>query len=75
MDRQITLVLPKCAVFQILDGLRERAEIWECTEEYMDTGCVHEPYCIEECSNAEEAHGIAEHYNEIIQLIEKQLQT
>ena len=72
MDENIVLTLPALAVGQILDALYIRLETWEYTEEYLNTGYVHEPYCIEECSNADEARRIADYYKNIIESIEKQ---
>ena len=73
MSKEMRLLLPRYSVMQILDGLRERARVWRYTEEYIETGYVHEPYCVEECSGAQEARQIAEHYTEIIESIERQL--
>ena len=72
MDRNITLTLPSLMIGQILDALYMHLETWEYTEEYLNTGHVHEPYLIEECSNTSEAHQIANYYKEIIRSIEKQ---
>lgn len=72
MDEKIALTLPSLAVGQILDALYQRLESWEYTEEYLKTGYVHEPYCVEECSNADEARKIADYYKIIIQSIERQ---
>jgi len=72
MSENIKLNLPALAVGQILDALYLRLETWEYTEEYLNTGLVREPYCIEECSDADEAHQIADYYKEIIESIEKQ---
>jgi len=73
MDKNVLLTLPRLAVGQILDALYQRLEIWEYTEEYLETGLVREPYCVEECSDADEAHKIADCYKEIIQTIEEQV--
>jgi hypothetical protein len=72
MDKEITLKLPRLMVGQILDGLRERVQVWRYTEQYMEVGYTDEPCIIEECSDADEARGIAEYYEEIIGCIEKQ---
>ena len=72
MDKNITLTLPSLMIGQILDALYMRLESWEYTEEYLNTGHAREPYCIEECSNPDEAHQIADYYKEIIESIEKQ---
>jgi len=72
MSENITLNLPSLAVGQILDGLYARVEIWEYTEEHLNTGLVREPYLIEECSDPDEARHIADYYKEIIRSIEEQ---
>ena len=69
----VILKLPRAAVLQILDGLQYRLEIWRYTEEYMETGYVHEPYEVEDCSNPEEAKEIGDFYEEIINNIQTQL--
>jgi len=72
MNDNVKLKLPGLAIGQILDALYLRMEAWEYTEEYLNTGQVHEPYCVEECSSAYEARRIADYYKGIIQSIEKQ---
>jgi hypothetical protein len=72
MDENVTLTLSKPDVAQILDGLYQRLETWKYTEHYLQTGYVDERYCVEECSDAEEAHGIAERYDSMINSIEQQ---
>jgi len=39
----------------------------------METGYVHEPYEVEDCSNPEEAKEIGDFYGEIINNIQTQL--
>lgn len=72
MNSMVILKLPRAAVLQILDGLQYRLEIWRYTEQYMEEGYTDELCIIEECSSADEARNIAEHYEEIISRIEKQ---
>jgi len=72
MREDIMLNLPALAVGQILDALYLRLETWEYTEEYLNTGLVCKPYCIEECSDSNEARQIADYYKEIIGSIEEQ---
>jgi hypothetical protein len=72
MAKNITLTMPSLMVGQILDALYMRMESWEYTEEYLNTGHAREPYCIEECSNPDEARQIADYYKEIIKSIEEQ---
>jgi hypothetical protein len=69
----VILKLPRAAVLQILDGLQYRLEIWRYTEEYIETGYVHEPYEVEDCSSPEEAKQIGDFYEEIINDINTQL--
>ena len=59
---------------QLLDGLESRAESWEKTADYLRTEEIPggELFLIEECSDSEEADGIAEHYRSIIGKIRKQ---
>jgi hypothetical protein len=69
-----TLRLDRNDIGQILDGLRCRAESWRQTAEYLDSGCTNGAnFILEECSDAEEARSIAEHYERIIHSIKKQL--
>jgi hypothetical protein len=75
MDEEITLKLPRQMVGQMLDGLRERQKVWLDTVEYMETGATEELCIIEECSSATEARNIAAYYEEIIDSIEKQINT
>lgn len=72
MEKNITLTLPSLMVGQILDAIYIRLDSWEYTEEYLNTGHVHEPYLIEECLNPDEAHQIADYYKEVIKSIEEQ---
>lgn len=72
MYHDVILNLPKLMVGQILDALYQRLETWKYTERYLQTGYADENYCVEECSDAEEAHRIAQYYNEIIKLVEQQ---
>ena len=74
MEKFVTLRLPENDVGQIIDGLTERMIIWKTTEEYLETGFSHLGDCIEECSDPEEARFIAQYYENIIDLIYKQLE-
>lgn len=51
---------------QLIDGLEARAEAWRLTAVYLETGEAPDGVVIEECSDAEEARRIAEHYQRII---------
>lgn len=60
---------------QLLDGLRVRAESWHNTAKYLKTGeSPDEFFVCEECRDAEEATAIADHYDKIIALIERQME-
>lgn len=50
----------------MIDGLEVRAEAWQHTADYLETGEVPDGFVIEECSDAEEAQRLAEHYERII---------
>jgi hypothetical protein len=74
MEEFVTLRLPRNVVGQIIDGLTERMIIWQTTEQYLEEGYSHLGDCIEECSDSQEAHFIAQEYENIIDLINKQLE-
>jgi hypothetical protein len=74
MEKFVTLRLPENDVGQIIDGLTQRMIVWKTTEEILETGYSHLGDIIEECSNPEEARFIAEYYEKIIDLINKQLE-
>ena len=57
---------------QLLDGLQCRAEAWEKTAVYHQTGFVPDGFLVEECNGAEEAERLARHYRAIIATIVKQ---
>lgn len=61
---------------QLLDGLECRAESWERTANYLRTDEMpdEEFFMIEECSDPEEADGVAEHCRSIIGKIRKQME-
>ena len=61
---------------QLLDGLDARADSWEKTAEYLRTDEMSDGglFVIEECSDPEEADGIAGHYRSIIGKIRKQME-
>ena len=74
MEKFVTLRLPECDVGQIIDGLTERMIIWKTTEEILETGFSHLGDIIEECSDSQEARFIANCYEKIVDLINKQLE-
>lgn len=74
MAKNVTLRLSEDDIGQILDGLRCRAEAWRKTASYLRTGdSGDELFVIEECSDADEASGLAFRYEAIIRTIAEQL--
>ena len=74
MQKQIHLTLGQSEIFQLLDGLKIRAEAWRKTAAYLRTGdSGDDAFLIEECSNPEEADAIANDYETIIAKIRTQL--
>jgi hypothetical protein len=76
MARSYYIELDDLDLGQLLDGLEARAESWEKTAAYLQAGEMpdDELFIIEECSDAEEANGIAEHYRSIIGKIRQQME-
>lgn len=76
MTKSYTIQLVDLDLWQLLDGLEIRAEAWEKTASYFRTGRAYkgEFFFIEECSDTEEADGIAGHYRSIIDKICKQME-
>ena len=72
MDENVTLIISRSDATQILDGLCQRLETWRYTERYLQTGYADESYCVEECSDVEEAHRIAKSYGALINSVEQQ---
>ena len=65
---------PAIDLGQALDGLRIRAEQWQKTADFLETGFTSDGFFIpEECSDAYEASRIAKHYQCIIKNIEAQV--
>ena len=59
---------------QILDGLRCRRESWTNTAIYLrDEYFPDDSFVCEECSGTDEAQKIADHYQRIINAIERQI--
>jgi len=60
---------------QILDGLRCRQESWANTAIFLrDDYFPDDSFLCEECSDADEAQKIADHYSRIISAIEQQIE-
>jgi hypothetical protein len=73
MRKTYRIELDELDLGQILDGLEIRAEAWERTAAYHHTGESQSDFIVEECSNADEAEGIARYYRSIIAKICKQV--
>ena len=74
MGKQIRISLDSLDVGQLLDGLRERAESWQKTAEFLESGYVaDDSFICEECSDANEATQVAEHYHSLVVSIERQV--
>jgi len=63
---EYTIQLDSFDLGQLIDGLEARAEAWRLTAVYLETGEAPDGFVIEECSDAEEARRIAEHYQRIL---------
>ena len=72
MARTYHIELDELDLGQLLDGLEVRADAWEKTACYHQTGAAPPDFIVEECNDAEEAEQIANHYRSIISKIEKQ---
>jgi hypothetical protein len=71
-DKEYVIRLNGLDLGQLIDGLEARADAWRHTAVYLETGEAPDGFVIEECSDAEEARRIAEHYQRIIAIIIKQ---
>ena len=76
MVKRFRFELDEHDVGQLLDGLEIRAESWRRTAEYLRTGEMPdgEFFIIEECSDEDEADGLATCYEAIIQNIQTQME-
>lgn len=75
MTKTFTLTLEKSDVMQVLDALSDRAEAWEKTEAVLNGEFESEDVFVpEECDDASEAAEIAQHFRDIISIIEAQIQ-
>lgn len=66
-DKEYVIRLNGLDLGQLIDGLEARAEAWRLTAVYLETGESPDGFVIEECSDAEEARRIAEHYEGILE--------
>ena len=73
MNKTYVIELDSLDVGQLLDGLRCREESWRNTAIYFRHGVAPDDnFICEECSDADEAESIADHYRSIIAKIKKQ---
>ncbi len=74
MKSVYTVTLSSVDIFQTIDALSSRAESYEQTARYlMEDYEGNEHIIIEECSDHCEAKAIANHFREIINEIESQI--
>ena len=74
MGKQLRLTLDSLDVGQILDGLHSRQKSWANTAIYLrDDYFPDAAFVCEECSHADEAQKIANHYQRIIDAVERQV--
>lgn len=66
----VSIALSRADLGQIRDGLSCRAEDWEQTAIYHESGGMEGGEPLLECRNAEEARGIMAHYQDIIRKID-----
>jgi len=72
-DKEYVIRLSSLDLGQLIDGLEARATAWRLTTTYLETGEAPEGFVTEECSDANEAHRLAEHYEHILgSLIQQQ---
>lgn len=73
IDKEYIIRLNAFDLGQMLDGLEARAHAWRNTATYQTTGeAPTEDFIAEECTDAEEAQKLAEHYERIISLVLEQ---
>jgi hypothetical protein len=73
MEKDYVIRLNAFELGQLLDGLEARANAWRHTAEYLETGHAPSPdFVMEECSDADEARKLADHYKRIIALVLEQ---
>lgn len=68
-DKEYVIRLNGLDFGQLIDGLEARATVWRLTATYLETGEAPDGFVIEECSAAEEARRITEHYQRIIRQV------
>jgi hypothetical protein len=66
-DKEYVIRLTDFDLGQLLDGLEVRANAWRNTATYLSTGeTPTNDFSAEECTDAEEAEKLADHYDRII---------
>lgn len=75
-EREYVIRLNGFDLGQMLDGLETRASAWRNTATYLSTGeAPTADFAAEECTDADEALQLADHYDRIIaQVLEQQAQ-
>ncbi|MBL7945708.1 MAG: hypothetical protein JNN32_06545 [Flavobacteriales bacterium] len=72
-DIEFVIRLSGLDLGQVIDGLEARATAWNLTAIYLETGDAPDGFLIEECTDAQEARRLAEHYQRILgSLIQQQ---
>ena len=69
----ITVVLSRNDIGQLLEGVEILIEQWDATAEYLSTGRVQEDICIRESHDAREAESIAATYRSLRDQISGQM--
>jgi hypothetical protein len=74
MGKKFTIKLDSVDVGQLLDGLTSRAESWQKTADFLQTGySADDSFICEECTDPDEATSIANHFATIAKSIERQV--
>lgn len=73
LDKEYVIRLNGFDLGQLIDGLEARANAWRNTATYLTTGeTPTDEFIAEECTDAEEADRLAEHYEKIIRKVMEQ---
>jgi hypothetical protein len=74
MGKEFQIKIHSVDLGQVLDGLRARQKSWKNTGIFLrDDYFPDDSFVCEECSEADEAQRIADHYERIIRSIERQI--
>jgi hypothetical protein len=74
MGKKFRIELDGIDVGQIVDGITSRAESWQKTADFLETGySFDDSFVCEECSDADEATKIAAHFSSIAACIQRQV--